>query len=48
MAIVKPIKVRVGNLAGLRAVLDYIKSTWPTRAQEAQAKITAADKAAQP
>lgn len=24
MAIVKPIKVRVGNLAGLRAVLDYI------------------------
>jgi mono/diheme cytochrome c family protein len=32
----------------VKAVLDYIKSTWPTRAQEAQAKITAADKAAQP
>lgn len=26
MAIVKPIKVRVGNLAGLRAVLDYVKN----------------------
>ncbi|MEG0273057.1 MAG: relaxase/mobilization nuclease domain-containing protein [Hydrogenoanaerobacterium sp.] len=26
MAIVKPIKVRVGNLAGLREVLEYIKN----------------------
>lgn len=32
----------------IKAVLDYIKSTWPARAQEAQAKITAADTAAQP
>lgn len=31
MAIVKPIKVRVGNLAGLRAVLDYIKKDRKTR-----------------
>lgn len=26
MAIVKPIKVRTGNLAGLRAVIDYVKN----------------------
>ncbi len=32
----------------INAVLAYIKSTWPARAQEAQAKITAADAAAQP
>jgi hypothetical protein len=25
MAIVKPIKVRIGNLGGLKAVIDYIK-----------------------
>ena len=31
MAIVKPIKVRVGNLAGLRAVLDYIKDDHKTQ-----------------
>lgn len=31
MAIVKPIKVRVGNLAGLRAVLDYIKDDRKTQ-----------------
>ncbi|ADZ84858.1 relaxase/mobilization nuclease domain-containing protein [Cellulosilyticum lentocellum] len=31
MAIVKPIKVRVGNLAGLRAVLDYIKEDRKTQ-----------------
>lgn len=31
MAIVKPIKVRVGNLAGLRAVLDYIKDVHKTQ-----------------
>ena len=32
----------------IKAVLDYIKSTWPERAQHSQAKITAADKASQP
>ena len=32
----------------IRAVLDYIKSTWPGRAQQAQAKITAADLGPQP
>ena len=32
----------------IRAVLDYIKSTWPPRAQQSQAKITAADEASQP
>lgn len=32
----------------IRAVLDYIKSTWPERAQQSQAKITAADEASQP
>ena len=32
----------------IRAVLDYIKSTWPSRAQQSQAKITAADVASQP
>lgn len=26
MAIVKPIKVRTGNLAGLRAVLEYVQN----------------------
>ncbi len=31
MAIVKPIKVRIGNLAGLRAVLDYIKDDRKTQ-----------------
>jgi len=31
MAIVKPIKVRVGNLAGLRAILDYIKADRKTQ-----------------
>lgn len=31
MAIVKPIKVRIGNLAGLRAVLDYVKDGRKTR-----------------
>lgn len=31
MAIVKPIKVRIGNLAGLRAVLGYIKDDRKTR-----------------
>lgn len=31
MAIVKPIKVRVGNLTGLRAVLDYIKDDRKTQ-----------------
>lgn len=31
MAIIKPIKVRVGNLAGLRGVLDYIKADFKTR-----------------
>lgn len=31
MAIVKPIKVRVGNLAGLRAVLEYIKDDRKTQ-----------------
>lgn len=31
MAIVKPIKVRVGNLAGLRAVLGYIKDDRKTQ-----------------
>ena len=32
----------------IKAVLDYIKSTWPARAQQFQAKITAADEAAPP
>lgn len=32
----------------IKAVLDYIKSTWPPNAQQSQAKITAADKASQP
>lgn len=32
----------------IKAVLDYIKSTWPARAQQSQAKITAADEASQP
>ncbi len=32
----------------ITAVLDYIKSTWPARAQESQAKITAADEAMPP
>ncbi len=32
----------------ITAVLDYIKSTWPARAQASQAKITAADEAAPP
>ena len=32
----------------IKAVLDYIKSTWPPRAQQSQAKITAADVASQP
>ena len=32
----------------IKAVLDYIKSTWPERAQQSQAKITAADEASQP
>ena len=32
----------------IKAVLDYIKSTWPVRAQQSQAKITAADEASQP
>lgn len=32
----------------IKAVLAYIKSTWPARAQQVQAKITAADTAAQP
>jgi len=32
----------------IRAVLDYIKSTWPPRARESQGKITAADEASQP
>ena len=32
----------------IKAVLDYIKSTWPPRAQQSQAKITAADEASQP
>ena len=32
----------------IKAVLDYIKSTWPKRAQDSQAKITAADLASQP
>ena len=32
----------------IRAVLDYIKSTWPPRAQRSQAKITAAGEASQP
>lgn len=31
MAIIKPIKVRVGNLAGLRGVLDYIKADFKTQ-----------------
>ncbi|WP_394522790.1 relaxase/mobilization nuclease domain-containing protein [Lacrimispora sp. JR3] len=31
MAIVKPIKVRIGNLAGLRGVLDYIKDDRKTQ-----------------
>ena len=31
MTIVKPIKVRVGNLAGLRAVLEYIKDDCKTQ-----------------
>lgn len=31
MAIVKPIKVRIGNLAGMRAVLDYIKDNCKTQ-----------------
>lgn len=31
MAIVKPIKVHVGNLAGLRAVLNYIKADFKTK-----------------
>ncbi|MEG0050442.1 MAG: relaxase/mobilization nuclease domain-containing protein, partial [Clostridia bacterium] len=31
MAIVKPIKVRVGNLAGLRGVLEYIKADFKTQ-----------------
>lgn len=30
MAIVKPIKVRIGNLAGLRAVIDYVKDSTKT------------------
>ncbi len=34
--------------AEIRAVLDYIESTWPARARDAQARITAADAAAQP
>lgn len=32
----------------IKAVLDYIKSTWPPNAQQSQAMITAADKASQP
>ena len=32
----------------IKAVLDYIKSTWPKRAQDSQAKITAADVAQNP
>ena len=32
----------------IKAVLDYIKSTWPPFAQRSQAEITAADQAAQP
>ena len=32
----------------INAVLDYIKSTWPARAQQSQAKITAADVGSQP
>ena len=32
----------------IKAVLGYIKSTWPVRAQQSQAKITAADQASQP
>ena len=32
----------------IKAVLDYIKGTWPARAQQSQAKITAADTASQP
>lgn len=31
MAIVKPIKVRVGNLTGLRGVLNYIKADFKTK-----------------
>ncbi len=31
MAIVKPIKVRAGNLAGLRGVLNYIKADFKTK-----------------
>ena len=31
MAIVKPIKVRIGNLAGLRGVLNYIKADFKTK-----------------
>lgn len=31
MAIVKPIKVREGNLAGLRGVLNYIKADFKTK-----------------
>jgi hypothetical protein len=30
IAIVKPIKVRIGNLAGLRAVINYIKDGYKT------------------
>ncbi len=32
----------------IKAVLDYIKSTWPVRAQRSQAAITAADLAQNP
>ncbi len=32
----------------IKAVLDYIESTWPPYAQGSQARITAADKALQP
>ena len=34
--------------AEIKAVLDYIKSTWPARAQQSQSKITAADEATPP
>ena len=32
----------------IKAVLAYIRNTWPVRVQQAQAKITAADEASQP
>lgn len=33
MAIVKPIKVRIGNLAGLREVLEYVKNSDKTKSE---------------